>query len=134
MKQSHRHYEFGTFSERLEHICLLLEVDPPEIVYEDGHPTLAEPVMDWIKANEVDMDWLFAGSPSGILQNSVNSRRRSTQFAEINQQMEPQVQAGFLALLTAVVKYDLPLEEPLQIFGKVVKDWRELEGSTRETS
>lgn len=124
MKKSHRHYEFGTFNERLEHFCVLFEIDPPEITYEDGEPTLTDALMDWIKETNANMDWLFAGSPCAMLREWVKARGQEREILEINRQLEPEVQAGILALLKAVVDHKLPIEEPFQIFDKVVKDWR----------
>lgn len=124
MKQSHRHYEFGTFEERLEHFCMLFKCNKPEILYEDGEPQLTDSLMDWIKENEANMDWLFAGNPSAMLSQWSKEQKRERRIVDLNKKLEPEKQAGFLALLTAVVEHNLPIEEPLQIFDKVVKEWR----------
>tara|TARA_R110002051_G_C8765357_1_gene502445 strand:- start:2089 stop:2517 length:429 start_codon:yes stop_codon:yes gene_type:complete len=123
LKTSH-HYKFGTFNERLEHLCMLFEIAPPEIVFEDGEPTLTDPFMEWIKANEVNMDWLFAGSPCAMLREWNKARGQERRMLDINSQLEPEVQQALLALLKAVVDHNLPIEESLAVFDGVVKEFR----------
>ncbi|WP_428927865.1 hypothetical protein [Marinibacterium sp. SX1] len=124
LPQSHRDYEFGSFSERLNHFCALFEIEPPEIIYVNGEPTLTDPLVDWIKETNANMDWLFAGIPDAMLREWCKRRDEDRSMIEINQQLEPEVQKGLLALLKAVVVHNLPMEEPLQTFDKVVRDWR----------
>jgi len=124
MKESHRHYQFGTFNERLENLCMLFEIAPPEIVYEDGEPTLTDGLMDWIKTNEVNMDWLFVGSPCAMLRVWAKDRGRTRRILEINSQLEPEVQQGLLALLKAVVDHNLPIADSMAVFDGVVKEFR----------
>ena len=124
MTKSHRHYEFGRFQERLEHFCVLFEIDPPGILYEDGEPTLTDLLMEWIKETNANMDWLFAGSPCAMLRAWAKDRASEREMLEINRQLEPEVQAGLLTLLESVVTHKLPMEESLAVFDKVVKDWR----------
>lgn len=126
MKESHRHYEFGSLDERLEHICMLFEIDPPEIVYDKGEPTLTEPLLEWIKANEVNMDWLFAGSPCAMLREWSKARKQEKAIVEANHKLEPEVQAGMLAFLRAVVVHGVPMEEAEPLFSQVVKEFRSL--------
>lgn len=124
MIKPNREYEFGTFRERLDHFCALFDVAPPEIVYERGEPIFTDPLAKWVHETNANMDWLFCGSPCAMLREWANSRSRKRNMAEINQQLEPEVRAGLFALLIAVVENKLPIEEPLQVFGKVVEDWR----------
>lgn len=124
MPKPHHHYEFGDFEERLAHFCVLFEIEPPQILYEDGEPTLTDSFMDWIKETNADMNWLFAGSPCSMLREWTNARKQERRLLELKRQLEPEVQAGMLALMTAVVEHGLPIEEPLEIFDKVVSDWR----------
>ncbi|MEM9763890.1 MAG: hypothetical protein AAF968_15515 [Pseudomonadota bacterium] len=124
MTKSHRSYEFGTFDERLAHLCALFEVEPPEIEYEDGQPLLTYPLADWMKENHANWDWIFAGSPSGLLRAWVEARGEERQFIDLTQKLEPEVRNGLLALVKAVVEHDLDIKEPLAIFDQVVKDWR----------
>ncbi len=71
------------------------------------------------------MDWLFAGCPIGILRSWTERERSNRSVAEnICSKLEPELQKGMLALLTAVVNHNLPMEETLQIFDQVMKDWR----------
>ncbi|MEM9966486.1 MAG: hypothetical protein AAF755_00150 [Pseudomonadota bacterium] len=122
--QASRHYTFGTFDERLAHICAALEIDPPKIAYGDGEVLLTDALMGWIETHEVNMDWLFSGNPCAMVRTWSKSRGGGRRLLEIEKQLEPEVQAGMRALLRAVVENKLPIEEPLQIFDKVVKDWR----------
>ncbi len=132
MKESHRHYEFGTFDERLEHLCLLLEVDPPEMVYEDGEPILTEPLLKWVTANAIDSNWLFGGSPCVMLREWTKSRQQTREVMKITKQFEPEVQTGMLALLRAVVVHDVPLEEAWPLFCQVMEEFRQDPVETQE--
>lgn len=122
--KTHRDYEFGTFDGRLAHLCDLFEIDPPEIVYEDGQPTVTDGLMDWLKANNINLDWLFVGSPCSMLREWAKARGQEREIVEINEKLEPEVQAGMLALLKAVVTHKLPIEESLAIFDEVVREFR----------
>ncbi len=73
--------------------------------------------MEWIEENEADMDWLFTGSPSGMLRECWKRRINERDMIDTTSKLEPEIQAGFLALLTAVVVHKLPLEEPEQLFA-----------------
>ncbi|MEM9394408.1 MAG: hypothetical protein AAGA38_11150 [Pseudomonadota bacterium] len=73
-------YEFGAFDECLEHFCAPFEIDPPESVYEDGEPTLTDPLMDWITQNNANMNWLFAGSSSAILREWMDTGAKERKF------------------------------------------------------
>ncbi|MEM9899913.1 MAG: hypothetical protein AAF865_01100 [Pseudomonadota bacterium] len=121
-------YRFGTFNERLDHLCALFEAEPPEIAYEDGRPLLTDPLADWMKENHANWDWLFMGSPSGLLRAWVQARGEERQFIDLTQKLEPELRNGLLALMRAVVEHDLPIEEPLRIFDQVMKDWRAKRG------
>jgi hypothetical protein len=124
LPESHRHYEFGTFNKRLEHLCMLFEITPPEMVYEDGEPTLTEPLIDWIKANDVNMGWLFVGSPCEMLCEWAKRRGQEREALEIKVLLEPEVQQGLLALFQAVVDNNLPIAESMAVFDGVVKELR----------
>lgn len=124
MSKTHFHYEFGTFEERLNHICALFEVDAPEVVYEDGKPTLTDGFIGWIEEHSVNMDWLFGGSPCVMLKKWSEDQKKERKFLEINRQLEPEIQVGLLALLKAVVHHKLPMSESLAVFDQVVKEVR----------
>lgn len=124
MSKSHRHYEFGTFAERMEHACALFETDPPEIIYEDGEPTMTDPFMQWIKEHGVNMDWLFAGSPCSMLRQFAKQRAFDAKVLGINRQLDPEVQAGLLAFLRAVVIHGVPMEDAEPLFSEVMKEFQ----------
>lgn len=117
-------YEFGTFAERLDHFCRLLDVEPPAIEYEDGKPLLTEPLWEWVKQTKANENWLFTGCTGELLREWVKMRSREREITEVIEKLEPELQNGMLALMKAVIKHNLPLEEPLQIFDQVVADWR----------
>lgn len=124
MTKTHRQYEFGTFSERLEHLSTLFEVDLPEIVYTDGGPELTDSLMDWIKANEVNMDWLFAGSPSAMLRAWAKQEKTAREFSGALQELEPEVQNGVVALMRATIIHKIDMEAALRDFRIVVQEYR----------
>lgn len=78
--ETHMNYEFGTFAERLAHICMLHEIASPKIVYEDSEPILTGPLSEWIKAHKINMDWLFVGNPSAVLKAWSNGQRDKGEF------------------------------------------------------
>ena len=119
-----REYRFGTFEERLAHLSDFLEIDPPEIVYEDGQPTLTKELTDWCYFHNVELTWLFSGDPSIAL--SQWSKRHSEEkiVAEYIEPMEPEVRSGFLAMLKAVTQQRLPMDEALATLDEVVKELR----------
>jgi hypothetical protein len=124
LPESHLHYEFGTFNERLEHLCMLFEITPPEMVYEDDEPTLTEPLIDWIKASEVNMDWLFVGNPCEMLCEWAKRRGQERETLEIKVLLEPEVQAGMLAFLRSVVIHGVSMKEAEPVFAEVVREFR----------
>ena len=124
MTKSHRHYEFGDFQERLAHMCALFEIDPPEITYEDGEPTMTDGFMGWIESHNVNMDWLFAGSPCAVLREWTKARGQEREILEINVQLEPEVQAGMLAFLRAVVIHGVAMKEAEPLFAQVLQEFR----------
>ncbi len=124
MKSSHRHYEFGTFAERLEHACMLFEIAPPALEYEGDSPEITTPLMTWLKTHAIDMDWLFAGSPSGILKRETERRKSEGKFVEHCEKMEPEVRDGFLVLMQAVIWHDLPMKEAHAVFAQVAAEFR----------
>lgn len=125
MTMPHGQYNFGTFEERLQHLCALFEVDPPELVYEDGQPMLTDSLMEWIKEHTVNMDWLFAGSPCALLREWTKARKQTNELMEITKKFEPEVRNAFLALLRAVTVHDVPVEEAWPLFSQVVEEFRE---------
>lgn len=125
MKDSHRHYRFGTFEERLAHFCDLQEINPPEIVYEDGEPTLTEDLANWLYEQNAEMNWLLLGNPSIALSDWSKRHGEEKTIVEYMKPMEPEVRAGFLAMLKAVTQQRLPMDEALAAFDEVVKEHRE---------
>lgn len=124
MTKAPSNFEFGTFDERVEHFCAVLEIDPPEMVYEDGEPMLTQPLADWLAEHGADAGWVFLGEPSKLLVDQARSQVNARKFAETSGILEPEVQNGLLAVLRAVVDHGLPLEPSFEIFVKVVEDWR----------
>ncbi|WP_050525519.1 hypothetical protein [Pseudorhodobacter aquimaris] len=97
--ETHRHYEFGTFKERLAHTCALFEIDPPKITYEDGEPTLTEPFMQWIGDHNVNMDWLFGGSPCAMLREWSKARSLEREELKAIRALDPSARAALLKKL-----------------------------------
>lgn len=78
---SSRHYKFGTFEDRLEHICLLFDTEGPNIEYEENTDValLSDNLIAWIEQYEICMDWLFLGNPDGLLKHWA-SRKNSFEY------------------------------------------------------
>ena len=74
---SHRHYQFGTFEERLKHASMVFESEPPEVEYEDGHPGMSDAMLAWIKDHEISIDWLYAGTPSPMMIELSRARKNT---------------------------------------------------------
>ena len=104
-KPSSRHYNFGTFEDRLEHICLLFGAKRPAIEYDrrvdSKHPLLADGLMGFIERYEVCMDWLFIGSPDGLLKHWA-SRKNSIDY--ISAEMHNLDADGLRELLDSIEK------------------------------
>ena len=100
--ETHRHYEFGTFDQRLAHFCALFEIDPPEIVYEDGEPTLTAPIMSWIKTHRVNMDWLFTGSPCAMLREWSKSQSLEEEALNAFRQLDPAARETLFSALRSM--------------------------------
>ncbi|MDU9005736.1 hypothetical protein [Sedimentitalea todarodis] len=122
--ESHRHYEFGTFAERLEHFCMLFEVDPPEIVYEDGEPTLTKALIEWSSIHSANMNWLIGGSPCTMLKDYAKNVESKIKLVGDFQKMVPEVQTGFLAYLRAVVIHGIPMKEAEPLLTQVLEEFR----------
>ena len=125
MTMPHGQYNFGTFEERLQHLCALLEVDRPELAYEDGQPMMTDALMNWMQYHNVNMDWLFAGSPCALLREWMRAQKQSLELLDVTRKFEPEVRNGFLALLRAVTVHDVPVEEAWPLFSQVVEEFRE---------
>jgi hypothetical protein len=76
-KLTSRDYTFGTFQDRLDHICLLFDTNALEIKFEDGasQPLLSDELMEWIEKHNLSMDWLFVGNPDGLLKRAAAQHR-----------------------------------------------------------
>ncbi|MEM9496566.1 MAG: hypothetical protein AAGA28_01500 [Pseudomonadota bacterium] len=74
---SHRDYRFGTFQERLEHFCLLSDINVPEFDIEaNGEPQDLDAVLNWaLEVEGSSLDWLLAGSPSSLLLRRTRAER-----------------------------------------------------------
>jgi hypothetical protein len=94
------------------------------MAYEDGEPLLTDTLAAWIKEHEVNMDWLFVGSPCAMLRQWAKARSQERQIIEINRQLEPEIQAGMLAYLRAVVIHGIPVEEAEPLMAQVVQEYR----------
>ncbi|MEO3415725.1 hypothetical protein AAFO92_13800 [Roseovarius sp. CAU 1744] len=119
--RTHRHYEFGTFDERLEHFCAVMEVDVPEWPREDGEPTLNDDLVKWARDHGVDWDWLFAGSPSAMVCSSSRARKTELKITEYTEAMEPEIRKGLVAMLDALIKHGVPHELAFAEFTMIVK-------------
>ena len=66
-----RDYTFGTFEDRLDHVCLVFNAEPPKLDYGESseYPFLDDELMAWLIEHDICMDWLFAGSPDGLLRH-----------------------------------------------------------------
>lgn len=76
-------YEFGTFEDRLAHACAALEIDRPNIEYEDGEPLLTDNLVAWLKEYSINMDWLFCGSATALVKAWSKSHRQERAFSEV---------------------------------------------------
>jgi len=124
MKKSPNDYQFGTFDERLEHFCALFEIEPPEIVFEDGEPTATQPLMDWVAETHVCMDWLFMGRPDDMLKEWSKTSKDKREIVDVVTSLDPEVKRGLVAMAVAIVEHGLPMEESMQVFHEVVQEWR----------
>lgn len=67
----HNHYEFGTLEQRLDHACALMDIERPQIAFDDD---LIQENVEWFSKNNINMDWVLIGSPCGLLRNWASSK------------------------------------------------------------
>lgn len=116
--------KFGTFAQRLEHYCHAVGVAAPEIVYEDGEALLTDDLSHWLQENEPNCKWLICGDPTEMVRRWAEEQSQCREVLDTMSRLEPPVAEGLRAMLHAVVEHGLSIDEPLQIFDKVMKDWR----------
>lgn len=125
LPESHRHYQFGDFQERLAHVCDLLEIETPEFPVDDeGDVLMSEEVSSLLSEHQVCANWLFIGNPSSILEVAINNRKSAREFCKHLDQLEPEVAVGFEALLRSVVMHGIEIGSALEVFDGIVKEHR----------
>lgn len=122
--QSHRHFEFGTFGERIEHACALFESSPPELTHEAGEPILTDSLLAWAHEQGICMNWLLGGDPSEIIKRDAKVRKADREIFEGYQKFVPEVQRAFVAYLRAVVIHGIPMKEAEPLFAQVLEEFR----------
>ncbi|MEX0285103.1 MAG: hypothetical protein AB3N23_10870 [Paracoccaceae bacterium] len=121
-----RHYKFGTFAERLDHICALFDTEPPAIEYDqDGIAIMSDELLDFGTTHEINLDWLFIGNPDGLLCAWARSREQDAEMVKAARKLEPKVRQGLYALTKAIVAHNIDAEIAVDEFGKAVRDWRQ---------
>ena len=56
--------------DRVMHFCSLFEVDIPKLDFDERHGVLLDDnLMAWVEKHDCNMDWLFTGSPDGLLKS-----------------------------------------------------------------
>lgn len=125
MKKSHRHYEFGTFEERLAHVCALLEIEDPGLNFDkDSTVSINEDIIAWTHVNGINLEWLLIGNPSFIVMSDVEKRLQVFDIIEVTSKIEPELRVGLRAFLRAVVFHSVPIDEAYDVFSEVVKEFR----------
>ena len=98
---------FGTFDQRLDHICAVLNVEPPQLEFDeagDGRcPLLTDELWRWLESNEVNLDWFFCGHADGLIRSYA---KRKTGLGYIIEQVH-KLPKSELEPLLAVLKQNL---------------------------
>lgn len=127
---SHMRFEFGTFDERLAHICAVFEIEAPDFPIDNSlSETLTDKNMAWIKEHNINMDWLFAGSPSFLIKHSAKRETDVKKFTDTITQLEPEIVKGLHALMYSVTIHDIPMKEATAVFDAVVKEFRAIKAA-----
>lgn len=122
--KNHQSFKFGTFEERLAHACVVFEVDPPEIEYEDGHPAVSDPLVEWVSEHEINLDWLLTGDASWLLKLWSRDRKNEKRFIDMHRSFSPEIKSAFELALKGVVFHGLPVEEAMALVGTAVDEVR----------
>lgn len=125
MTKAHEKFEFGTFEDRLAHACAVVGEDCLAFSVDDeGDVVPTDEALAWANKHGVCLNWLLIGNPSILVTNFAKGRKQEAEFAEKAAQMEPEVRAGFAALMMAVVVYGLPFQQALSDFEEILREHR----------
>ena len=64
--------------DRVMHFCSLLDLEIPTLDFdEESHEVLlTDSLMAWVEKHDCNMDWLFTGSPDGLLRQWRQPQKR----------------------------------------------------------
>ena len=100
-------FSFGTFEQRLEHICAILNVDPPQLKFDEAGegrcPLLTDELWLWIESHEINFDWFFRGNADALI---LSYAKRKTGLGYIIEQVH-KLPKSELEPLLAVLKQNL---------------------------
>ena len=94
---------FGTFNQRLDHICAILNIDPPQLDFDEASegrcPLLTDNLWRWIESNGISLEWLYRGNADHLI---VSHSRRETRFGYLLEQVHKLPESELEPLLTAL--------------------------------
>ena len=119
--------DLTTMEGRVDFFCKYFDCDYPELERDPDEPQyflIEEKFIEWTHKEGVSLEWIISGYSAQALREYRKANKQLREFVDITRKLETQVQAGFRALLEAVVVHELPMTEALSTFDEVVKEFR----------
>ena len=126
----HDDYDLGSLSGRVAWFCDEFNVERPSLKLDPEFPDdpeavlISDDLINWFKENDVSFDYIFSGDIKAFVMAHRCQKSNTQTIIKAMEKMEPQVEAGFTAMLNSIIEHGIPVDEAFASFDRVVSGWR----------